>query len=402
MIFDNLGATLKAKAPATGSIEAKLLAWARRYQERVLFDPFEWCGTVPPADAPAREIVLQGFDAIPPLLALLDDNRLTDHPDDGARDKRILRVHDLASILLKVMTGTPDCGHGCDGGERDDAAQREWWERARSRKEVDVFSEAVFEREDGAIKSDRPGPARILAAKYPSRLPVLLKQFEKETNGERGPWAIAKALAHSALPKEARIQALADAATQGSLANRQCLIQILAKLDARKSADLLLPILRKLPADSDEPYCRCSEAAFRHIVMELEDDEVWRKFQRAAKRSSIGLRLEMMRCFRLGPKNRDRYIAFLASFLDDATERTFPLFPDNETVARQLHAGRTVESKFDGPCAACNFKTIEVRDFAAMQLAGFLNINERPEESWTADDWRTFREQVLERLAATK
>ena len=271
------------------------------------------------------------------------------------------------------------------------------------RKEVDVFSEGVFEREDGAIKSDRTFPARILAAKYPSRLPALLKQFEKETNGERGPWAIAKALADSALPKETRIQVLADAATQGSLENRQCLIQILAKLDARKAAELLLPVLRKLPADSDEPYWRCPEAAFRHIVMVLEDDEVWREFERAAKRSSIGLRLEMIspRSYST-PENRGRHIAFLTSFLDDASERTFPLFPDNETVARQLRAGRTVESKFDGPCAACNFKKIAVRDFAAMQLACFLKIKERPEESWTADQWRTFRGHVRERLAATK
>ena len=42
--------------------------------------PFEQaCDPASSTDAPAREIVLQGFDAIPPLLELLRDNRLTAH-----------------------------------------------------------------------------------------------------------------------------------------------------------------------------------------------------------------------------------------------------------------------------------------------------------------------------------
>ena len=55
-IFDDLAATLKARPPAPGSVEARLLEWSRRYHERVLFDPFEWCGAVPPADAPRARL----------------------------------------------------------------------------------------------------------------------------------------------------------------------------------------------------------------------------------------------------------------------------------------------------------------------------------------------------------
>jgi hypothetical protein len=405
-IFDDLATTLKAKPPAPGSIEAKLLDWSRQPHERPTDDPF-WlsCQPDPQTDAPAREIVLRGFEAIPPLLELLHDNRLTAHCDDRDGGNRILRLRRLASILLTGMTGVPDCRHGCDEGERDAAAQREWWERVRLRKEVDVFSEGVFERENGVITSDRVVPARILAAKYSSRLPVLLRRFLDETNGERGPWAIAEALADSALPIAARIRALSGAATQGSLENQRCLIQILAKLDTRKAAELVLPVLKKLPPDVDSPYWICPEAALAQVVMELEDNEVWREFWRAAQRSSVGLRLQMIGsayCCGTNEKNRGRRIAFLASFLNDDTLRTIPLFPDNETAARQVRSGRRVQSKYDGPCAAFTFKKIEVRDFVAMELGHQLGVKGEPKDSWTADQWRAFRDQVQERLAAEK
>ena len=129
------------------------------------------------------------------------------------------------------------------------------------------------------------------------------------------------------------------------------------------------------------------------------------EFQRAARRSSVGLRLEMIgsgcSCG-MPQKNRGRALALFASFLDDATVRTIPLFPDNETAARQARSGRPVEGKYDGPSAAFTFKKIEVRDVAAMELAYLLDIKENPKNTWTADQWRAFRGQVRERLAAEK
>ena len=149
------------------------------------------------------------------------------------------------------MTGAPDWHHGRDRGERDAAAQREWWEHARLRKEVDVFSEAIFERQNGFITSDRACPARILAAKYPSTLPGLLRQFLKATNA-RCPWEIAQAIGRISLPKETRIRVLSDAARQGSLENRRCLIQILAKLDAHRLPSWC-SLIEKAPARFGRP-----------------------------------------------------------------------------------------------------------------------------------------------------
>ncbi len=119
VLFGDLAKTLAASPPPPGSIAAKLLAWSRQPHDDRTYNPFEQgCNPAPPQrDAPAREIVLQGFDAIPPLLELLRDNRLTAHRESPDLGDGILRVRHLASILLSGMTGAPDCLHGCDNGE---------------------------------------------------------------------------------------------------------------------------------------------------------------------------------------------------------------------------------------------------------------------------------------------
>jgi len=375
-LFEDLGTTLKARPPAPGSIEARLLAWSRQPYDLPTFDLFErGCKPDPQRDAPACEIVVQGFDAIPPLLALLRDNRLTAHRENPEAGDGLLRVRHLAAYLLSEMTGVPDCLHGCDRGERDAAAQRDWWEHARLRKEVDVFSEAIFERQNGFITSDRACPARILAAKYPSALPARIKKFLKTTSG-RCPWHLAQALAESALPKATRIRVLSEAAGQGSTENRRCLLQTLAELDSRAAAELLLPLLKKLPHGSDGAYW-----TDLRVIMDLADDEVWHEFQRAAQRASIGLRLEMISTgcsCGIPEKNRARASAFFAAFLDDA--------------------GVRLASSGGKPCAGLD----EVRNVAAKELAYLLDLDEKPQDSWTDDQWRAFREKVRKRVAAEK
>ena len=72
------------------------------------------------------------------------------------------------------------------------------------------------------------------------------------------------------------------------------MLQNLAELDAHACSALLLPVLHQLPKDATRPYWTCPEAAFSHVVVQIDDDEVWRAFLRVAKCSSVGLRMEMM------------------------------------------------------------------------------------------------------------
>ena len=195
--------------------------------------------------------------------------------------------------------------------------------------------------------------------------------------GEKGSGTvreIAQALADSPFPKETRVRALADAAGQATGENRRSLLQILADLDARKAAELMLPLLKKLPDDSDD-----SAANLRSVVMELADDDVWHEFQRAAQHASIGVRLEMISpgcSCGIPERNRGRAIAFFASFLDDAGVRI--------------------------ASASCCAGLSEVGNAAARELAYLFDLDDKPQDSWTDKEWHAFREKVRKRVTAEK
>ena len=124
--------------------------------------------------------------------------------------------------------------------------------------------------------------------------------------------------------------------------------------------------------------------------MQVETDDIWREYLRAAKRSSVGLRMEMMEpmdytCC-IGGKNRERRLAFLAAFLSDKAVRKIP----------------NNEAKFDGPCAAFTIPKISVRNFAAQKIASIMGLAESPDEFWTRGQWDGLRKKVQERLSAEK
>jgi hypothetical protein len=394
-IYGDLLETLLAKPPKKGSVEALLLDWSRRPHEREafwFFDVDDGCHD-PREDAPAREIILRGFESIPDLLNLADDPRLTAHrgPVMGNRDpnndtpRDRPRLGELAQQLLEEITGLPSPG---DYGE-EIAGWRAWWEKSRTQNEADYFAKAVFKREGRTITGVNEGPARILAQKYPVRLLSLFDEFARDATGAAQPFEIAEALIASPLPRETKERVLVAAAQKGSLADKRCALQVLAELNAQKCVELLLPIVRHLPEDCDGPYWTCAAAGFSHVVMLVVDDDVWRAFLASARRSSVGLRLQFMNPMDyayIRDKNRERRLAFLAAFLDDATVR------------------RRSDGRYEGPCAAFTFPEIEVRNFAAMQLACILGIcdAQTPDKSWTNAQWSSFRTKVRAKLVGEK
>jgi hypothetical protein len=185
------------------------------------------------------------------------------------------------------------------------------------------------------------------------------------------------------------VRVLAQAAGRGSLEHKRCLLQVLAKLDDRRCAELLPPLLSKFSRDCQGPYWTCPEAGFAHVVMQVEDDAIWRQFLDVARRSSVGLRLEMMNpmCYSyIGQKNRDRRLALLAALLDDQAVRDLSVNP----------------SKYEGPCAAFTFPKIEVRNFAALKIASILELDESPDKFWTSAQWKSLRETVQSRVKAMR
>jgi hypothetical protein len=148
-------------------------------------------------------------------------------------------------------------------------------------------------------------------------------------------------------------------------------------------------IFEKFPDDVNEAYWTCPQAPFSHVVMEIERDDIWIAYLRLARRSSVGLRMEMinpMDYSYIKTKNRERRLAFLAAFLDDESVR------DKSRNS----------NKYDGPCAAFTIPKIQVRNFVAEEIALILEMNESPNEFWTDEQWDGLRGKVKGRLAEEK
>ena len=386
-LFDDLTTTVNAAQPKAGSVESLLLDWAARPSTMRHLGIYSKCGPED-ADAPAREILSRGRDAVPELIALLQDSRLTAHEQAGIMKApaRVKRVGELARDLVRQIAGDqpsfPKYGDDTD-------AIRVWWETARAQDESVSLLQSVFKRGGGKITGVNEGPARIMAKKFPEKLLDLCNEFARDATPEAQPSALAKAIAESDIPKERRVRALSAFAGHGSLEHKCCVLQNLAKLDDKACAVILLPILKQLPKDATGPYWTCPEARFTHVVVQLDDDEVWQTYLQSAKRSSVGLRMEMMNPMNymyMGQRNLARRLAFLSAFLDDDAVRTM--------------AGE--RGQFQGPCAGFTIPRLAVRDLAAMKLASLLAMKEAPDEFWTDAQWAELRRKVKERLVGSR
>lgn len=381
-LFEDLTTTVKASPPKAESVEALLLEWGshpRKGIRLVKMSSDTWN-----VDTPARDILYRGLDAVPELLDLMHDQRVTAHEQQTfmKAPPRIKRVGELARQLVRQIAGDQESfpRYG------DDAeAIRAWWEKARTQNEATALLAGVFNRMDNKITGVNEGPIHIVAKKFPDELPGLCAEFAAHANPDAQPYDLAEALAESSLPKEVRVRELSKFAAHGSLEHKRCVLQNLAKLDEKVCSALLLPILAALPKDATGPYWTCPEAGFTHVVVEIEDIEVWRRYLQVAKRSSIGLRMEMMNPLNysyIGKKNLNRRLAFLAAFLDD-------------NGLRDMSGER---GQFQGPCAGFTIPRLAVRDLAGMILASLLGMKETPDEFWTNAQWEELRHKVRARL----
>ena len=85
------------------------------------------------------------------------------------------------------------------------------------------------------------------------------------------------------------------------------------------------------------------------------------------------------------PTQRQRRLAFLAAFLDDDTVRDTASNPE---MFRGFAAGRL-------------FDRLEVRNFAAMQMAAILGTPVDPTPEWKAKEWTEVRNRVRAAVVAS-
>ena len=128
----NLAAAVDARPAPPGSVEAQLVDWSRRPHTT------DDCGLLGPEQL---RIVGRGYEAVPELLRLMKDRRVTAHGHHAfVRDPpRITPLGTLAYELACYIAGEhppPDA----DG----EAALRAWWAKTRRKDEVSALVEASF------------------------------------------------------------------------------------------------------------------------------------------------------------------------------------------------------------------------------------------------------------------
>ena len=104
----------------------------------------------------------------------------------------------------------------------------------------------------------------------------------------------------------------------------------------------------------------------------------WKLLAKVAKRSDVGLRMEFLNLLHNDDRQRRQRLEFLAAFLNDAEAPNVTAHPE----------------MFSGPHAGFMFRRLAVRDLAAMRIASFLGLPDRPDRDWTPQQWEQLRKKV--------
>lgn len=329
-------------------------------------------------------ITERGFDAAPALIAHLDDERLTRSrvPHFNNFPPRDLRVGDLAGLLLEGLAGgeldrTPD---GDDVGwlrlsqgyRVTRAAATAWWEKARKTGEEAHLLARVLppgDVEEGRVNLHL---LRVLAAKYPGRLPELYR-----TVLARRPviesWELAEALARSAVPAKDKLDLFTTAAGHEDYVHRRPALGAIKDLDRKRFDALVLAEVEALPAEVQGEFWRSRQARLgvTWLATQSDDPRVWAALEKAARRSVAAQRGRILTA--LGDPRRSDHRAerlrLLTGFLDDPA----------------VYVDRVVQGEDEW---------IEVRNAVSLQVGWLLRLDIEPGPRRTPAEWSAVRDEV--------
>ena len=325
-----------------------------------------------------------GFAAIPGLIEHLDDTRLTRCVSPGFNNfpPHHLRVEELVSGILQQLAGE-EVGRNwlerLQGRAVDKAIAKGWWEKAQKVGEEGYFLANVLPKGE---KREFPSTLmlEIITKKYPQHLSKLYKTILDE-RPKMVSWPVAEAVAKSSLLNEKKLELFLYASRRKSPEHRRFGLAQLQKLDSQQFLKILLADLEALPRTPKESYWNCPEAAYAYLVMLTDDPRAWGLLEKVAKRSDVGLRMEIMNPMdytSVGDRQRKQRLNFLAAFLDDPEAPDYAANPE----------------KFSGPHAGFTFKRLEVRNLAAMKIASILRMPDDPDSKWKPQQWEKLRSKV--------
>ncbi len=349
--------------------------------------------------APAYwRIAERGFDAVPALIEHLGDDRLTRAAMVGFNNfgTWTLRVGDVVGDLLEGLaaeelargTDKEDVGGGWlrrqQGWRVRKAAATGWWAKAQKQGEEAYLLDRVL---PPAPEGDRRTGAnehllRVIAVKYPKQVPVLYRKV-LDQRPELDSSALVETLARSSAPVKDKLDLLASGAEHKDYAHRLPALRAIKKLDQKRFDALLLAAIENFPKDVPGKYARCNAGPIAALAIESTDPRVWAVLEKVAKRSALGVRMELLSEFGDPQELRHRgeRLQLLAAFLDDSELRDVK-----------------ADERFVIPSGGYLHDRIEVRNSVALDLADLLEIKIKPKDDRAPAEWAEIRTKVRESL----
>jgi hypothetical protein len=335
-----------------------------------------------------------GFEAVPALIEHLDDERLTRGLMQGFNNFQTfnLRVQHVVSDLLEGLAGTEiefDWLRRQQGWTVKKEDVIKWWLKAQKENEeaylLKHFLDAHEQADGGRGARINHHRLYILQAKYPKRIAELYKEtLDKHPDWES--FTLADALLTCSLPKEEKIDLYLHAIKNKPRRHHAPALRALRELNPKRFAELLMRSIEDFPKDTNEAYWSCDIATIAHMAAYCDDPGVWPLLEKVVRRSSLGLRMEILHAAFEGAypdfvQHRLDLLSLLAQFLDDPTLRD-----------------RSTDRRFEGPGAGFPYNKIEVRDAVALDMASLLRIDIDTDLNRSPEEWAKIRDRVKQAM----
>jgi len=238
---------------------------------------------------PVTEILGEGFDIVPTLIAHVDDKRFTRalYASPLSLGRSIQTVGDVCIDILNEYRGRHSLTRY--GDETNEAVLRDWWENAKAIGERDAATRTLL-----ACK-EWPGEllVRLIRTRHPEAIaPSYLECLQRPDAKAAG--ALINELCKSDLPATDKIAyCLQGIHSSNRTAEHYSLLQ-LNQLDRATFEKEMLTILHNMPAHLAGSAMYSPEAGMAEVCGFSDSAVVWKALEDAAKRADANLRAALI------------------------------------------------------------------------------------------------------------
>jgi len=378
-LIRSLAVTIEPSRAASGTVE-------RQIDDLVNLDASLWNNTfVLGLPEPLVALARKGWEAIPALINHLGDRRLTRSVIRPLAEgpHRLITVGEVVGILMRELAGDAGLSWTTSPETHNFQAKQvnAWWAEVQKSNEADYLTSSAVPRLPKETRTYR-AITEGLAQKYPQRLPNVYRRLlgERPDVSSRD---LVQAISATNLGQTEKVKLLIEGTKSPRMARQAEALQALAKLDLQVFESFLIRSLNAMPALTPGRYGECEQVGLAQLCWESQSMNVWHALRDAVQKADVGVRMEVIdavsRVTDLPTFRKRRLMEFLLAFLDDE-------------AARDVKA----DTEKYRSCAAGSWPRIEVRNWAAYQLAKQigLDVSSVAPSKFGADTWQKLRNEV--------